>query len=224
MLQWGNGTLAGHVRLQSDQCLEAYRAKPNLIEQDAGIEISNVEGGYGRKQLHELVQNAADALLGFGGTIALVLANDTLYAANEGSPLSASGVETIMASHLSRKRDEEIGRFGLGFKSVFGITDRPEILSRSGSIRFERLESERLCREIYPDSPHTPFLRIGFPLDPLAEAGSDKVLASLMEWATTVVRLPLKQDVDWIGQELLGFPPEFLTFQRARPRAGSARR
>jgi superfamily II DNA or RNA helicase len=209
---WGDESLAAHVELQTKQCLEAYRAKPNLIEQDAGIEISNVEGGYGRKQLHELVQNAADALLGCGGTIALVLANGTFYAANEGSPLTASGVETIMASHLSRKRDEEIGRFGLGFKSVLGISDRPEILSRRGSIRFDRQESERLCREINPGSPHTPVLRIGFPVDPLAEAESDAVLSSLMEWATTVVRLPLKDGTNWIGEELLKFPPEFLLF------------
>src|ERR1700753_2380942 len=108
VLPWGDGTLAAHVRLQTEQCLEGYRAEPNLIEQDAGIEVSNVEGGYGRKQLNELVQNAADALIGHGGTVALVLANGTLYAANEGSALTKSGVETLMASHLSRKRDDEI--------------------------------------------------------------------------------------------------------------------
>ena len=211
---WGDATsqLAEHVRRQTEQCLAAYRAKPNLIEQDAGIEISNVEGGYGRKQLNELVQNAADALLGCGGSITLVLAGGTLYAANEGSPISASGVETLMASHLSRKRDEEIGRFGLGFKSVLGISDRPELISRSVSIRFDRLESERLCRAIYTDSPRTPVLRIGFPFDPIVEAAKDPMLQSLMEWATTVVRLPLKAGTEWLGDELLEFPPEFLLF------------
>src|SRR4051812_38338666 len=100
MSAWGDasGVLAEHVQAQTEQCLNAYRAKPNLIEQDAGIEISNVEGGYGKKQLNELVQNAADALLGHGGSIALVLAGGTLYAANEGRPLSKSGIETLMAS------------------------------------------------------------------------------------------------------------------------------
>jgi superfamily II DNA or RNA helicase len=211
---WGDasGALAEHVKRQTEQCLNAYRAKPNLIEQDAGIEISNVEGGYGSKQLNELVQNAADALLGHGGRIALTLANGTLYAANEGDPLSESGVETLMASHLSRKRDEEIGRFGLGFKSVLGISDRPEIISRSVSIRFDRDESERLCRAIDRDSPRTPVLRIGFPFDPRAAAGEDPVLASLMEWASTVVRLPLNPGADWLSDELSKFPPEFLLF------------
>ena len=211
---WGDasGELAKHVRLQTEQCLNAYRAKPNLIEQDAGIEISNVEGGYGRKQLNELVQNAADALLGHGGRVALTLANGILYAANEGSSLTASGVETLMASHLSRKRDEEIGRFGLGFKSVLGISDRPEIISRTVSIRFDRVESERLCRAIYADAPRTPTLRIAEPFDPIVEATADPVLASLMEWATTVVRLPLIPEIDWLADELSKFPPEFLLF------------
>ena len=211
---WGDASpeLAEHVRQQAEQCLNAYRAKPNLIEQDAGIELSNVEGGYGKKQLNELVQNASDALLGHGGAISLVLASGILYAANEGSPLTRSGVETLMASHLSRKRDEEIGRFGLGFKSVLGISDRPEVISRSVSIRFDREESERLFRDINPDSPRTPVLRIGFPFDPIVEASTDPVLKSLMDWATTIVRLPLKTGSDWLAKELVDFPPEFLLF------------
>lgn len=204
--------LAKHVDEQTRQCLAAYRSKPNLIEQDAGIEISNVEGGYGRKQLNELIQNSADALLDVGGEVAIVLSGGVLYAANEGRPFSESGIETLMASHLSRKRDEEIGRFGLGFKSVLGVSDKPEIISKTVAVRFDRDESERLCREIDPKAPRTPVLRIGFPFDPMVEAEADPVLKSLMEWATTVVRLPLKPGSEWLGQELINFPPEFLLF------------
>lgn len=211
---WGNTATdrAAFVQEQTRQCIEAYRARPVLIEQDAGIEISNVEGGYGRKQLHELVQNAADALLDSGGAIAVILSDGILYAANEGNPLTEKGVETLLASHLSRKRDDEIGRYGLGFKSVLGITDMPEIISRTVSIRFDREASEKICREINPATPFTPVLRIGFPFDPTTEAETDPVLKELMSWATTVVRLPLKPGVDWLGEELLKFPPEFLLF------------
>ncbi|MFH5212275.1 sacsin N-terminal ATP-binding-like domain-containing protein [Antrihabitans sp. NCIMB 15449] len=213
-IKWADtrSVLAEHVRGQTAQCLAAYRAKPNLIEQDAGIEISNVEGGYGRKQLHELVQNAADAMVGSRGRVALILSGQTLYCANEGNPLSRSGIETLMASHLSRKRDDEIGRFGLGFKSVLGISDRPEILSRSVSIRFDRKTSERHARSILPDAPRTPVLRIGEPIDPVAESSTDRVLAGLMTWASTIVRLPLMGDVEWLGEKLQAFPPEFLLF------------
>ena len=213
-MRWAgtDSELAVHVLDQTDQCLSAYRAKPNLVEQDAGIEISNVEGGYGRKQLLELVQNAADAMVGSAGRIALTLANNSLYCANEGKPLSLNGIETLMASHISRKRDDEIGRFGLGFKSVLGITDRPEIFSRSVSVRFDRATSERIARSVAPKAPRTPVLRIGIPIDPQVEADNDPVLDELMNWATTIVRLPLKEDIDWLGQQLVDFPPEFLLF------------
>ncbi|MGW3545675.1 DEAD/DEAH box helicase [Nocardia niigatensis] len=207
-----DGELGDHVRLQTKQCLEAYRAKPNLIEQDAGIELSNVTGGYGKKQLNELIQNAADALVGERGRVALVLSADCLYCANEGRPISSVGVETIMASHLSRKRDDEIGRFGLGFKSVLGITDSPEIFSRSGSLRFDRARSENLVRIISPNVPHTPVLRIGEALDPDEEFEKDTILAELSAWASTIVRLPLKDGIDWIDKAMLEFPPEFLLF------------
>ncbi|WP_280308821.1 DEAD/DEAH box helicase [Nocardia abscessus] len=207
-----SGVLADHVRNQTEECLAAYRAKRNLIEQDAGIELSNIEGGYGRKQLHELVQNAADAMVHRGGRIALVLSGGVLYCANEGNPLTAMGIETLMASHLSRKRDDEIGRFGLGFKSVLGISDSPEVISRDVSIRFDRAVSAELVRAISPDAPRTPVLRIGFPFDPRDAAESDVVLAELMGWASTIVRLPLKDEVDWLGERLMAFPPEFLLF------------
>ncbi|MBP1159815.1 DEAD/DEAH box helicase [Rhodococcus sp. PvR099] len=208
------GVLADHVRSQTEQCLAAYGAKPNLIEQDAGIELSNIEGGYGRKQLHELVQNAADAMVHAGGRIALVLSNGVLYCANEGRPLTATGIETLMASHISRKRDDEIGRFGLGFKSVLGICDAPEIISRDVSIRFDRGASADLVRAIDPAASRTPVLRIGFPFDPYEAAKSDMVLADLMRWASTIVRLPLVGDTDWLGDKLLAFPSEFLLFAK----------
>ena len=37
------------------------------MEEDAAIEVTAAEGGYGRKQLFELIQNAADALRGAAG-------------------------------------------------------------------------------------------------------------------------------------------------------------
>ncbi|WUC00073.1 DEAD/DEAH box helicase family protein [Nocardia sp. NBC_00565] len=122
------------------------------------------------------------------------------------------GIETLMASHLSRKRDEEIGRFGLGFKSVLGITDRPEIISRTGSVRFDRDASEQVVRTISPNAPHTPVLRIGAAFDPSDSISADPMLSTLTEWASTVIRLPLKSGIDWLGAKLLEFPPEFLLF------------
>jgi superfamily II DNA or RNA helicase len=200
------------VALETERCLNAYRAKPNLVEQDAGIEISNVEGGYGRKQLHEIIQNGADAMRRSGGRISVVLTADHLYCANEGDPLTPRGVEALMASHLSTKRDDQIGRFGLGFKSVLGISDAPEIFSRSGSVRFDRGRARELITGVVPGARRTPVLRVALAVDPGTASAVDPVLEELMDWATTIVRLPLRAGTDWISEDLERFPPEFLLF------------
>lgn len=204
--------LAALVEDKSRQCLAAYRENPSLVEQDANIEISNVEGGYGRKQLNELVQNAADALVGKRGRVALVLTDQALYCANEGAPLSADGIDALMHSHLSIKRDEQIGRFGLGFKSVLGISDRPEIFSRTVSLRFDRQRASREILRVKPSANRTPVLRLAEVIDPFAEAHIDPQLTELLDWATTVVRLPLRDHVTWLQDEIREFPNELLLF------------
>ncbi len=191
-----DGDVGRAVLTEARQCLDAYRAKPNLVEQDAGIEISNVEGGYGRKQLHELLQNGADAMISSPGRISVVLTRSALYCANEGQPLRPSGVAALMASHLSTKRSDQIGRFGLGFKSVLGLSDDPEIISTSGSLRWDRAQSRRRILEVVPTAKRSPVLRLAEPIDAEKAAAEDAVLAELMKWCTTVVRLRLRPDVD----------------------------
>ena len=61
---------------------------------------------------------------------------DALYVANEGKPFEGSGVRALLYTHLSDKTGNEIGRFGLGFKSISGISDGPQIFSRSVSFEF----------------------------------------------------------------------------------------
>jgi superfamily II DNA or RNA helicase len=214
MNEWvgADGKIGALVAAETERCLAAYRAKPNLVEQDAGIEISNVEGGYGRKQLHELVQNGADAMHAGGGRISVTLTADRLYCANQGEPLTSRGVEALMASHLSIKRDDQIGRFGLGFKSVLGISDTPEIFSRSGSLRFDRNRARQRILAVVPGAQRTPVLRVADPADPAVAAANDPVLRDLMAWATTVVRLPLVERSGWLAEEVSRFPSEFMLF------------
>ena len=80
--------MAREIVEQSDRCLDTYRKDARRVEQDAAIETSTAQGGYGRKQLYELIQNGADALLGSSGRIHVVLTRDCLYVANEGKTLS----------------------------------------------------------------------------------------------------------------------------------------
>src|SRR5450759_3948354 len=82
-----------HVREQAQRTLAAYRAQPNLIREHVGIEDEVLSGGYGHRQIHELVQNAADAILESGGPgrVHLVLTSEALYCANEGAPIDTAG-------------------------------------------------------------------------------------------------------------------------------------
>src|SRR5699024_1811129 len=113
------------------------------VEEDAQQELAAAEGGYGRKQIHELVQNGADVMIDSTGRIEVILTAGCLYVANAGEPFSEKGVETLLSSHISRKRGDEIGRFGLGFKSVTAISSAPQVFSRTVSFGFDRQRSAR---------------------------------------------------------------------------------
>lgn len=211
----GPGGLVSQVVLdQSERCLKSYEANPALIEEHANIERSTTQGGYGHRQLFELIQNAADELQSEpGGGIQVVLTGEALYCANLGSPITPEGAETILASHLSRKRGTEIGRFGLGFKSVLSVSDRPRFFSRTGSFGWDAAEARGLILGRVPGGGPTPVLRLAHLLDPFEERRLDPVLDELMRWAVTVVKLPLNDGhADRLARDLEDFPARFLIF------------
>lgn len=47
----------------NDKRQRSYEADPGLLKEHAGIEETVLAGGYGYRQVLELVQNGADALL-----------------------------------------------------------------------------------------------------------------------------------------------------------------
>jgi superfamily II DNA or RNA helicase len=211
---WGevNTIITEHVARVSEQCIEAYRANTLLVREHANIERGTAEGGYGRRQLYELVQNGADQLLGSSGQIQVLLEREALYCGNEGSPIDLSGVEALLCSHLSSKRGWEIGRFGLGFKSVLGITDCPEFYSRSGSFVFNKTLAKECIAKVAA-SDRYPILRLGYPANPVEAMRKDSVLEEMMSWASTVVKLPLLPDAGgWLSDDLALFPAEFVLF------------
>lgn len=194
--------------------LNAYRANPLLVVEHANIERATAQGGYGRRQLYELIQNGADELVGTrSGRIEVVLTENYLYCANEGDPLDLEGVDALLSSHISMKRGSEIGRFGLGFKSVLGVTNRPEFFSRTGSFKFDAGLAEARIREVVPGGTRTPVLRIAIPIEANEAAIMDPTFAELMSWAASVVRLPRTAATSgWLSDDIGKFPAEFLLF------------
>ena len=208
--------LGAYIAEESRKTLNAYADQPHLILEHANHEQDTARGGYAHRQLFELIQNAADALSGAsaGGRIAIRLTDGHLYCADDGEPINQDGVTALMFSHLSPKRGtSEIGRFGLGFKSVLGVTDAPEFFSRAGSFRFDRQRAWERIREVAPDVRRYPVLRLAEPVDPHEARDSDPVLSSIMGWATNIVRLPIEPSAAAdLRQQMHDFPPPFLLF------------
>lgn len=226
--------LGRYVAEEVRRTLESYRAQPNYVVEHANLERDTSQGGYQHRQLFELVQNAADAMwprliadeprerpAGADrretGRIEVRLTDGCLYCADNGEPLDQEGMRALMFSHMSPKRSTgQIGTFGLGFKSVLGVSDDPEFFSRSGSFRFQRSEALQRIRAVLPETAALgdfPVLRLPEPIDPHARDYGVPVLCDMMRWASNIVRLPLLPGAfEDLQHQIESFPAEFMLF------------
>lgn len=207
------GTLGEFIVELTRGTLNSYREQPILVTEHANHERDTAHGGYAHRQLFELVQNCADALREApnGKSILIRLTDRYLYCADDGIPIDEDGVVGLMFSHMSNKRNTgAIGRFGLGFKSVLGVTDAPEFYSRSGSFVFDRQRAAQRIEKVTPAKSH-PVLRLPEPIDPHVARETDEELHELMSWATNIVRLPIEPAAHRdLAQQIGEFPPQFL--------------
>lgn len=208
---------------QFDRAIESYKIHPDLVEEHANHEESIRTGGYAKRTLLELVQNAADALAGSpndpednSGRVEIVLdtTESVLYCANAGRPFSESGIRAITMAYLSSKRGDEIGRFGLGFKSVLAISNKPQVYSRSISFEFNSEAARAALEKIAPRNKQYPILRTATVADPASEIKNDPILAEMSEWASTIIRLPEATHIQRLIEEIKDFSSEFLLFVR----------
>ncbi len=117
---------------------------------DKGIRQSTVEKYPDAVHfVYELLQNAEDQ----GATEAhFELFNDKLVFLHNGNPFKRSDVENITGIGNSDKPREanKIGRFGVGFKSVFAITRRPEIYTELEGMPFAFAIEDLVVPETIP--------------------------------------------------------------------------
>ncbi|MGW7487070.1 DEAD/DEAH box helicase [Streptomyces sp. NPDC054786] len=208
----------GTVLDQSRRILDVYRADPGHVQEHANNERRITQGGYGERQIYELVQNGADESQDRPGRgrIHVLLTDTHLYCANTGAPVTSGGADTILRMAVSRKRGGQIGRFGVGVKSVLSVSDTPRFYSTSGCFGFDKDWSARRIREVVPGLSaleETPVLRMAQPLDLAHDRAQDPVLHELMAWASTTVVLPLHHGAAHrLGRDLRNFPPHFMLF------------
>src|SRR5258706_11842570 len=215
-------SLAAYVQADRDNTLKVYRIKPELIREHFDTEQAVLSSGYRYRQIFEVIQNAADAILEAaengedGGRILVHLTNSHLYVANTGAPLTKNGIVALLGAHSSRKRKTQIGRFGLGFKSLLALGGKIDLFSRSVSIRFD----PEACQNTISDELKLPpdempaGLRMAEIISFQVEARRDRQLKELGSWATTVLRAEIKEaDTEaHLLAELKNFPREFLLF------------
>jgi superfamily II DNA or RNA helicase len=209
------------LEAHNNRAIASYRALPSRLKEDYGIEEVVLAGGYGYRQIAELVQNGADAVLeahehdaqlAEGNRIHVLLRESRLYVANTGAPLSEEGLESLLMSHSSPKRGNQIGRFGLGFKSLLRLGGRIDLYTKaSGAIRFDpvRCQDELRCEFGVTEAPG---LRLAWPIDE-CERDSDEVLGKF-DWAETIVRVEVQTSaiLQHLREEIRAFPAEFLIF------------
>lgn len=114
-------------------------SKENLIRYGTDIKdtLEHIVGLYCERThlVFELLQNAEDALRKRNGdgsrSVRFELSRAGLKVSHFGKPFDEPDVRGICGINRSTKKEEltAIGRFGIGFKSVYAITDQPEIRS-----------------------------------------------------------------------------------------------
>ena len=127
-----------------------YEAISRQHREDYGTKIDKIgqrllAGLYSERThfIFELLQNAEDALSrraqGWTGsrTVSFDLNEDSLCVRHYGDPFNEKDVRSICAIDESTKKVTAIGRFGIGFKSVYAFTNRPEIHSGTEDFAIE---------------------------------------------------------------------------------------
>lgn len=172
--------------------LQAWEASPTRFREDANAEEDLRLGGYRDRLLVELAQNAADAA-GADGIVRVRVVDGELRVANTGEPLSTDGVAGLASLRASAKRGTgSVGRFGVGFAAVLGVSDEPRVVSRGGAVAFSAARTRAevaqlvdLAGELAAREGAVPVLRLVWPVDEEPPEGFD-----------TEVRLPLRPEVD----------------------------
>ncbi len=111
--------------------------------------------------VYELLQNAEDA----GATeITFTLTSEMLLCEHNGRAFTLADVTSITGLHDSTKANaqDKIGKFGVGFKSVFVYTQAPSIRSGDFAFRIVRLT---LPESIAPGAPFNGQTRFEFSFD-----------------------------------------------------------
>ncbi len=151
--------------------------------------------------IYELLQNAEDALKrrkGWEGSRAVrfSLTDDTLRLSHFGEPFGEGDVRGICGIARSTKEETAIGRFGIGFKSVYAYTPRPEVHSGHEAFTIENFVSPKPAPAIERNPDETIIV---LPLEPATAADDGREIAAGLQnlGPGTLLFLREIEEIEW---------------------------
>ena len=150
----------------------------------------------------ELIQNAEDAGLGLKnrGIFEIKINKERVKVTHNGRPFSESDVKAICGIRSSKKPEMgTLGYLGIGFKSVFKVTDRPEIYSNGFQFKFDRNHPD------WKDPSKTPWHVIPILIDQPSETVDSDRTTFIIPFREETYYPSLLQEIKQLRTELYLF-------------------
>lgn len=148
----------------------------------------------------ELLQNAEDALRRLQKTansraVSFYLQRNALRVSHYGDPFTEKDVRGICGIDESTKAFNEIGRFGIGFKSVYAYTDRPQIHSGEENFAIEEYVRPLAVPGIQRGADETVIL---MPFERSSDSAYDEIGNALLRLGTpALLFLRYIDEISW---------------------------
>ncbi len=147
----------------------------------------------------ELMQNTEDALRRCANpksrAVRFEIGESSLVVRHFGEPFTEDDVRSICALAKSTKKTTDIGRFGIGFKSVYAWTNRPEIHSGGEHFAIENYVHPTPTAEIVSEPDETVIV-IPFK-DKMAGSRGEIVKALLSDSGSALLFLREIEEIEW---------------------------
>ena len=147
----------------------------------------------------ELMQNTEDALRRCASpksrAVRFEIGETSLVVRHYGEPFTENDVRSICGLAESTKEKTDIGRFGIGFKSVYAWTDRPEIHSGGEHFAIENYVHPTPTAEI-DSAPDETVIVIPFK-DDVADSRSEIVEALQADSGSALLFLREIEEIEW---------------------------
>jgi hypothetical protein len=183
-----NGIIEKAIGEFKNRRLSVYKADPDQIVRDTRVAERATKDHVGR-WLFELLQNSDDAQ---STEVRIIIDQDDIYVADKGYGLKPKAVRAICGTDFSDKTTGTIGRKGVGFKSVYEVSQNPQVLTVDGEgIEFSLEKTKTWLHENGLNEDHAPYQWIPFFIQWGDDQLQDPHLIYLKaQGFKTVVRLP----------------------------------